>query len=323
MGTPDFAVPVLDALCSNGHDVAAVYTRPDRPAGRGRRLSPPPVRVYAEQHGIPVVQPDSLRQRRTIETLASLKPQAMVVAAYGRILPPEMLRVPPLGVLNVHPSLLPKYRGPSPVMEAILDGESKVGVTVMLLDEGMDTGPVLAQKETDVFPEEATDQLTRRLFALGGDLLAEVLPAWEAGEIKPVPQSEDEASVTRLHNRKDGELDWSLSAEYLARLLRAHHPWPGCFTYWEGRLLKVIRGRALEEDAVGAVKGQVVAPGKAGGYTAGVATGKGVLILDEVQLEGRRPQPTEEFLKGQPNFPGTVLSSRAREQAHSAPRRKC
>lgn len=313
MGTPDFAVPVLDALCSSGHDLAAVYTRPDRPAGRGRRLSSPPVKVYAEQHGIPVVQPASLRQERTIETLASLKPQAMVVAAYGRILPPEMLRVPPLGVLNIHPSLLPKYRGPSPVTEAILDGESKVGVTVMLLDEGMDTGPILARKETDVFPEEAADQLTRRLFALGGELLAEVLPAWEAGEIEPIAQNEDEASVTRLHNRKDGELDWSLPAEYLARQLRALHPWPGCFTHWEGRLLKVIRGRALEEDAVDAVRGQVVAPGKDGGYAAGVATGKGVLILDEVQLEGRRPQPMAEFLKGQPHFPGAVLSSLSRE----------
>ena len=306
-------MPVLDELCSSGHDVAAVYTRPDRPAGRGRRLSPPPVKVYAEQRGIPVVQPGSLRQERTIETLASLKPQAMVVAAYGRILPPEMLKVPPLGVLNVHPSLLPRYRGPSPVTEAILAGESKVGVTVMLLDEGMDTGPILAQKETGVFPEETTVQLTQRLFALGADLLTEVLPAWEAGEIKPVPQNEDEASVTRLHNRKDGELDWSLPAEYLARLLRALHPWPGCFTYWEGRLLKVIRGRAVEKEPVGAIEGQVVAPGKAGGYTAGVATGKGVLVLDEVQLEGRRPQPTGEFLKGQPHFPGAVLGSWAKE----------
>ena len=313
MGTPDFSVPVLEALCSSGHDVAAVYTRPDRPAGRGRRLSPPPVKVYAEQNGISVVQPASLSRKQTIETLASLEPQAMVVAAYGRILPPEMLRVPPLGVLNVHPSLLPRYRGPSPVTEAILHGESKVGVTVMLLDEGMDTGPILAQKETDISPEEAADQLTRRLFALGAELLAEVLPAWEAGEIRPTPQNEEEASVTRLYSRKDGELDWSLPAEHLARRLRALRPWPGCFTYWESRLLKVIRGRALEEDAVGAVEGQVVVPSKAGVYTAGVATGKGVLVLDEVQLEGRRPQPTGEFLKGQPDFPGAVLSSRAKE----------
>ena len=313
MGTPDFAVPVLDALCSSGHEVAAVYTRPDRPAGRGRRLSPPPVKVFAEQHGIPVLQPVSLRQERTIETLASLEPLAMVVAAYGRILPSEMLRVPPLGVLNVHPSLLPRYRGPSPVTEAILDGESKVGVTVMLLDEGMDTGPVLAQKETDVFPNETADQLTRRLLALGAELLAEVLPAWEAGEIKPVPQNEDEASVTRLYSREDGELDWSLPAEYLARRLRALHPWPSCFTHWDGRLLKVIRGRALEENVGDAVIGQVVAPGKAAVYTVGVATGKGVLILDEIQMEGRRTQPAGEFLKGQPHFPGAVLSSRAKE----------
>ena len=313
MGTPDFAVPVLDALCSSGHDVAAVYTRPDRPAGRGRRLSPPPVKVYAEQHGLPVLQPASLRQEGALETLSSLGPQAMVVAAYGRILPPEMLRVAPLGVLNVHPSLLPRYRGPSPVTEAILDGESKVGVTVMLLDEGMDTGPILARRETHVFPEEAADQLTRRLFALGAELLAEVLPAWEAGEIKPVPQSEDEASVTRLYNREDGEIDWSLPAEHLARRLRALHPWPGCFTHWEGRLLKVIRGRALEEDAVGAAIGQVIAPGKAGAYAVGVATEKGVLVLDEVQLEGRRPQPIGEFLRGQPHFRGAALSSRAKE----------
>ncbi len=313
MGTPDFAVPVLETLCSGGHDVVAVYTRPDRPAGRGRRLSPPPVKVYAEQNGIPVVQPAGLSREQTIETLASLKPQAMVVAAYGRILPPEMLKVPPLGVLNVHPSLLPRYRGPSPVTEAILDGESMVGVTAMLLDEGMDTGPVLAQKATHVLPEEAADQLTRRLFALGAGLLAEVLPAWEAGEIKPVPQNEDEASVTRLYSREDGEIDWSLPAERLARRLRAFYPWPGCFTHWEGRLLKVIRGRALEENAGGAVEGQVVAPRKAGGYAAGVATGKGVLILDEVQLEGRRPQPIGEFLRGQPRFPGAALGGRAEE----------
>ena len=313
MGTPDFAVPVLDALCSSGHDVAAVYTRPDRPAGRGRRLSPPPVKVYAEQHGISVLQPASLRQGGAIETLSSLEPQAMVVAAYGRILPPEMLRVAPLGVLNVHPSLLPRYRGPSPVTEAILDGESKVGVTVMLLDEGMDTGPILARKETHVFPEEAADQLTLRLFALGAELLTEVLPAWESGEIKPLPQNEDEASVTRLYNREDGEIDWSLPAEHLARRLRALHPWPGCFTHWEGRLLKVIRGRALEEDAAGAAVGQVVAPGKDGEYAAGVTTGKGLLVLDEVQMEGRRPQPVGEFLKGQPHFRGAMLTSRAKK----------
>lgn len=310
MGTPTAAIPVLASLLAAGHQVAAVYTRPDSPTGRGQALTPPPVKRFAKERGLMVVQPESLRRRSVQQGLGGLAPEAIVVAAYGRILPPEVLAIPPKGVLNVHPSLLPKYRGPSPVATAILEGCESTGVTVMLLDEGMDTGPVLAQREAAIGPEEPAGELTERLFRLGAELLVEVLPGWGRGEVVPTPQDDSHATVTRLYTKEDGLLDWGKPAVYLARMLRAFDPWPGCFTRWEGKVLKALRGAAVDAPApAGAAPGLVAALPMAGKPVPCVVCAQGLLRLDRVQLEGKRSQSGEELLRGYPGFAGTVLPS--------------
>lgn len=306
MGTPDFAVPVLEALLLAGHEVAAAYTRPDSPSGRGQRLTPPPVKAYALERGLTVAQPETLRRQQAQEELRAFAPEALVVAAYGRILPPEVLAIPPKGVLNVHPSLLPKYRGPSPVATAILDGAQTTGVTIMLLDAGMDTGPVLAQREIAIQTDEAAGALTERLFRMGAELLVETLPAWAAGTLTPKPQDNAQATVTKLTEKEDGQLDFTQPAARLTRMLRAYDPWPGCFTRWEGKILKVLKGVAVaRQTPVGAATWQVLAQGDG----AAVVAGEGLLRLEEVQLEGKRPQTIAEFLRGYPRFVGARLPS--------------
>ncbi len=310
IGTPDFAVPVLRGLLSGGHQIVAVVTRPDRPAGRGRRLMPPPVKTFAVEHGLALSQPPSLRREVVAQELTEMKPEAMVVAAYGRIIPPEVLAIPTRGVLNIHPSLLPRYRGPSPVVSAILEGEDVTGVTVMLMDQGLDTGPILAQRQASVLPREAAGDLTHRLFTLGAELLLEVLPQWQAGTIQPVPQDEALATSTRLHTKEDGEMDWSQPADALDRRLRAFNPWPGCYTRWAGKLLKVLEGvPAGDADSRESGPGRVVSLPGGGKPSVSVMTGQGLLGLVTVQPEGRQPQAIEDFVRGHPRFLDAVLPS--------------
>jgi len=310
MGTPDFALPVLQGLLALGHQVAGVYTRPDQPTGRGRRSTTPPVKAYALSEGLAVFQPLSLRRQEAVQALAALQPEIIVVAAYGRILPPEVLAIPPKGVLNIHPSLLPKYRGPSPVITALLEGESVTGVTVMLMDQGMDTGAIVAQRRTAILPGETAGELTYRLFRLGAELLAKVLPGWLAGTVAAVPQNEAEATTTRLIAKEDGEMDWAFPALALERRLRAFTPWPGCYTRWEGKLLKILAGAAVGiERLPGNAPGQVVALPIGSIPPVGVVAGQGLLGLAKVQLEGRNAQGIEEFLRGYPRFLGTRLPS--------------
>ena len=209
MGTPDFAVPVLSRLIDERHDIAAVYSQPDRPSGRGRKLVPTPTKRFAGERGIEVRQPKSLRSADECEALASLSPDVVVVAAYGLFLPPEVLNVPPLGCVNIHPSLLPRYRGPSPVVTAILNGDAETGVTIMKLDEGMDSGPILAQERVSIAEEETTPELTRRLFDVGADLLVDTLPRWSSDDIQATPQDESCATFTPLVKKEDGEIDWT------------------------------------------------------------------------------------------------------------------
>jgi methionyl-tRNA formyltransferase len=307
MGTPEAALPVLDGLVSSGHEVLAVYTRPDRPAGRGMTLMQPAIKVYAGEKGIRVLQPTSLSSNRVAEELALLEPKALIVAAFGRKIPMEMLAMAPLGAINIHPSLLPKHRGPSPVITTVLEGDAITGVTVMGLDEGMDTGPILAQQETPVLHGETAGNLTRRLFERGAKLLTKTLPLLEKGELIPMPQKEAEASLTRLYTRADGEMDWSLSAEALERRLRAFDPWPGCFTYWRGKYLKIIRAQAIKSGRVEKKEGLVIPTKKGGTVVAGVVTRDGVLVLEEVQLQGRRRLSIDRFILGQPDFVGASL----------------
>ena len=228
MGTPDFAVPVLGALVEAGHDVAGVYTQPDRRAGRGRSSAASPVKRYALAHGLPVLQPASLRKdEQAATTLGALAPDVVVVAAYGLFLPTAMLETPRLGCLNIHPSLLPRRRGPSPVASAILEGDATTGVTVIRLDDRMDHGPIIAQRRTPICPHETAGALTARLFRLGAELLLERLPGLDRGVLVPVDQDESLATDTSRLVKQDGEIDWGRPAEYIARQVRAYDPWPG------------------------------------------------------------------------------------------------
>ena len=308
-GTPGFAVPVLEALLDAGHVVAAVATQPDRPAGRGRERGAPPVKLAAQEWGIPALQPPSWRGVEAVGQVAALAPDALVVAAYGRLLPPALLRVPPLGTLNIHPSMLPRYRGPSPVAAAVLAGDTTTGVSVMLIDEGMDTGPVLAQVEEPIRPEDTAEALTERLFRRGATLLAATLGPWERGEIQPQPQDDAQATYTRLLRKEDGEVDFCEPAERLWRQVRAYTPWPGTHTTWEGRRLKLLDVVPLASQGVAAAPGEVVALPPSGPAPAGVGTGDGVLGLLRVQIEGRQPVAARDFLAGHAAFVGARLPS--------------
>ena len=308
MGTPRFAVPVLSALLDAGHDVVGVFCQPDRPASRGRRLLASPVKAYAAERRLPVFQPASLRRDgEARRQLASMAPDLIVVAAYGQLLPADILAIPRLDCLNVHPSLLPRYRGPSPVASAILDGAAVTGVTVMKVDEGMDTGPIVASRETRIGPRETADELTERLFGMGADLLVSRLPSWAGGRLQASPQDDSQATVTRRLSRRDGEMDWTRSADYLARQVRAYHPWPGSTTYWQGRRLKIVEVRRADAAAAPSPPGEVVA--LEGGV--GVGTGGGVLELRRVQMESRGVTTPEELARGHPGFVGSILGEPA------------
>ena len=301
MGTPQFAVPVLSRLVEAGHDIVAVYSQPDRASGRGRKLVPTPTKRFAEERRIEVRQPKSLRSTSECETLASLCPEVVVVAAYGLFLPPEALDIPPLGCLNIHPSLLPRYRGPSPVVSAILNGDDATGVTIMKLDEGMDSGPILAQDRVSIAERETGFELTRRLFDLGASLLAKTLPSWASGSVQDSPQDESQATFTNLVKKEDGEIDWTDDAERVARMVRAYEPWPGTFTHWDGKLLKILD---VTPTTGHAPPGQVVGLDDGG---IGIGTGAGLLVVNRLQSEGRRPSDMHDFVRGYADFVGAKL----------------
>ncbi|MDH7485387.1 MAG: methionyl-tRNA formyltransferase [Anaerolineae bacterium] len=303
MGTPDFAVPSLAALLSDGYQVVGVVTQPDRPAGRGRQLASSPVRRFAATHGLTVLQPTTLRQPEPVAELQALAPDLIVVAAYGLILPQSVLDIPPHGCLNVHGSLLPRYRGAAPIPAAILAGDRETGVTIMLMDADMDTGPILSQAACSIEPDDTTGTLTARLAELGAALLSQTLPRWLAGEIEPQPQDDERATYAPMVRKADGQIDWTLPAEQIARRVRAYQPWPGATTFWEGQPLKLLK--------VHAVQGTTVAPGRvvAWGEGAGVGTGEGLLLLEEVQLAGKRAMSIADFLRGRRGFLGSVLGS--------------
>lgn len=302
-GSPQEAVPALMALVDSGHGVAAVYTRPDAVAGRSKVPEPTPVKAAAMDLGIPVETPPNLRSDQAQQRLASLAAEAFVVAAYGRILPALVLALPKLGALNIHPSLLPRHRGPSPVATAILEGDRQTGVTVMLLDEGMDTGPILAQSEpVEIGPRDTTETLTPKLFEAGAGLLVETLSRWEHGQITPRPQDGALATTTKLLSRSDGLIDWTRAADRIERMTRAYDPWPGTFTVWRDRNLKVLEVAAGDT-------GARFAPGTVFriGEGLGVACGSGALELKRMQLEGRNPVSAVEFLRGYPAIEGAML----------------
>jgi len=304
MGTPQFAVPALEALAAQ-HDVVGVVTQPDRAGGRGQRLLAAPIKEAAQARGLPIFQPRTLRTPEALEHLAAWRPDVIVVAAFGQILRAPVLELPPHGCLNIHASLLPRYRGAAPIPAAILNGESTTGVTIMRLDEGLDTGPILAQAELPIRADDTTGSLTARLADLGARLLSRTLPGWLTGDVLPRPQNVEKATYCQLMRKKDGQLDWTNSAAYLERQIRACDPWPGAYTTWQGQRLKILRARPRADWPGEAVPGLVLAlePG------VGVSTGQGLLELLEVQLAGKKPLAAELFIRGQRKMIGSRLGT--------------
>ena len=303
MGTPEFAILPLEHLVLNEYQVVAVYTQPDRLAGRGRRPVSPPVKKAAAAFNLPVVQPVSLKKSEAVAELAGFQPDVIVVAAFGQILPQPVLELPKYGCINIHPSLLPRHRGASPVVAAILAGDGFTGVSIMLMGKGLDTGPVLARAQIPISDRDNTGSLTSKLSLIAAHLLQDVLPAWTRGEITPQPQDEDGATYSGTIAKEAGEIDWRLPAVDIWRRVRAFYPWPGCYTRWRGKMLKIIEAVPLPEaEAVPA--GQVVALPRAG---FGVKTSDGVLGVFMVQMESKRAMSAAEFLRGQRQFIGAVL----------------
>jgi len=310
MGTPEFAVPSLEHLILNQYQVVTVYTQPDKTAGRGRSLVSSPVKRAAINWKLPVVQPVSFKEAEVVAQLASFHPDVIVVAAFGQILPQSVLDIPTYGCINIHPSLLPKFRGASPVAAAILAGNEFTGVSLMLMDRGLDTGPVLARAQISISAQDTTGSLTAKLSLIAAQLLLEVLPCWSKGELTPQPQDETEATYSGELTKKDGEIDWSLPTVDIWRRVRAFHPWPGCYTRWQGRQLKIVEAVPLPGPSrMGRIEiGQVVALND-GGAVFGVNTGDGVLGVLRLQLEGKRAMSGAEFLQGQRQFIGAILPS--------------
>ncbi len=303
-GSPTDAVASLRAIAAAGHEIAAVYTRPDRPAGRSGEPLPTPVKSAALETGLHVATPASLRDPETQATLDSHEADAFLVVAYGRLLPVDVLEMPGLGVLNLHPSLLPRHRGPSPVATAILEGDDETGVTVMQLDEGMDTGPLLAQSDpVPIRSDHTRDSLTTELFELGADLLVDTLAGVEDSSIAPVPQDDSKATTTRLLKRADGEIDWTNTAVQIERQVRAYDSWPGSFTSWGSKNFKLISAR-IDADGEGDPGLVVVEDGRL--Y---IGTTSGRIEAITVQLEGRRAGPAAEFLRGQSAIAGVTLGA--------------
>lgn len=291
MGSPAFAVPTLQALATE-HNLVAVVTQPDRPAGRGRKLTPPPAKLAALDLGLVVFQPTNLRYPTFLSKLAELSPDLIIVAAYGLILPEPVLDFPPHGSLNVHASLLPRWRGAAPAQASILHGDHDTGVTIMQMDPGLDTGPILSQVSTPIMPDETGGQLTTRLSLLGAQLLTRTLPDWFEGRITPRPQDDQQATYAPMLKKSDGILIWTKPASQLARQVRAFNPWPGSYFLWSNRRIAVHQAHMSSKETL--------PPGRAflHGDALAITASDGALVLDIVQPAGRKPMPSEDFLRG-------------------------
>ena len=291
LGTPAFAVPTLERLAAAGHSLLAAVTQPDRPRGRGQNPAPPPVKEAALRLGVPVYQPERIRRPEAVEYLRALAPEAMVVVGYGQIIPQSIIDIPPLGILNVHASLLPKYRGAGPIQWAILNGETRTGVTIMRIDAGLDTGDMLLKAETDIGAEENAIELGRRLAGMGAGLLVEALEGLAAGKITPEKQDNAQATYAPLLKKEDGLIDWRRPAAEIHNRIRGLQPWPGAYTVLRGQTLHIWRATADRRSgppgAIVSVKPLVV------------ACGEGALDFQELQLEGRKRLPAAEFANGQ------------------------
>lgn len=303
MGTPAMAVPPLLALMEAGHDLAAVVTQPDRPKGRGGRVVAPPVKVAAQEHGIPVLQPGRVREPGFIEAFRALSPDAAVVIAFGQILPQALLDIPRFGCINIHASLLPKYRGAAPINWAIARGERETGLTTMQMDAGMDTGPTYLAATTPIGPEEDAEQLTGRLSQMAGPLIVETLEKVADG-MRPVPQDDGAATYAPLLRREDGRIQWDRPAREVADHVRAFVPWPGSFTAYRGERWKVTKARVGERHGRGAAPGTIL---RVDGDSILVAAGTGSVRIFALQPPGGRAMSMRAYLNGHAVEKGEIL----------------
>lgn len=295
LGTPEFAVPTLERIAAAGHQVVAAFTQPDRPKGRGNELAAPPVKIAAERLSIPVYQPERVRRPEVVEQIRAMAPDAMVVVGYGQIIPQSILDIPPLGIINVHASLLPKYRGAAPIQWAIARGETRTGVTTMRIDAGLDTGEMLLKAETQIGAEESAVELSARLAVMGADLLIRTLD--ELSIIQPEKQDNSQASYAPILKKEDGKIGWRMSAEEIANRIRGFQPWPGGYTFLRGKRLAIWKARAEPgSDSAGVIRGKRV------------GCGQGLLELIEVQPEGKKRMSAEAFLNGHQVKDGEVLA---------------
>lgn len=303
MGTPQFAVPSLEALLKSDDQVVGIVTQPDRPKGRGQTLTPSPVKRIAQREQLPLLQPTKMKDPAFLAALAAWKPDLIAVAAFGRILPPAILNLPSRGCLNVHGSLLPKYRGAGPIQWAIMNGETETGITTMLMDEGMDTGAILLQERLAIVPDDTAGTLSPRLAELGGRLLIKTITQLKAGTLVPCQQDHSQATMAPLLKKEDGVIDWTMSATTIANRIRGLTPWPGAYTFAQEDRWTIWRAVAITEQ-VKDPPGTVTQVTKDAVH---VATGHGVLVLTELQPANRRRMAASQYLAGHPVLVGSIL----------------
>ena len=310
MGTPDFAVSPLLAIHKAGYEVPFAVTQEDKPGGRGNVMKPPAVKTAALSAGIPVLQPKRMKDPEFLQKLREADADYFVVAAFGRILPAEVLKIPKKGCVNIHASLLPSYRGAAPIQHAILDGKTKTGITTMLMDEGLDTGDILCRYPVEISPEETGGSLFDRLTSLGAEAILDTLQKLEAGSIVPVPQGETDTPYARMLTKEDGALDFSRPAEELERQVRGLYPWPGTYGFLKGKMLKILSCRIPEEEirwSEGTVPGQLLAEQ---GERLFIRCGSGTLEVLELQQEGKKRMPVPDWLRGARIGEDAVLSGK-------------
>ncbi|MEG6511381.1 methionyl-tRNA formyltransferase [Desulforamulus ruminis] len=306
MGTPDFAVPCLEAIVQAGHQVVGVITQPDKPRGRGKQVQPTPVKAAAQRMNLPLWQPPSIKTEDFLQKMQELAPQCIVVVAYGKILPPSLLRLPPLGCINVHASLLPRYRGAAPIHWSVINGEVETGVTTMFMDEGMDTGDMILKRRIAIGPEETVGLIHDQLAQTGAALLVETLEQLERNQAPRVSQDPALATYAPMLHKEHEFIHWNRTALEVHNHVRGMNPWPGAYTTWEGRVLKIWRTVVAEAAGKKESPGTVLASGPEG---IPVQTGDGVVLIKELQLQGSKKMEAKAFLRGKPILPGTVFGS--------------
>ena len=307
MGSPEYTLPILKDLLTSNHSVQAVFTEADKLIKRNKIVLENPIKQYCIKLNIPVFQFTKENNKKIFEEVSKTKPDAIIIASYGVILPKKVLEIPPLGCINIHPSMLPKYRGPSPIPSTILNGDYNSGVTLMKLDTGMDTGPIIAQEKFLIDPSHNASDLTEKLFSLGGKLLTKILPDFASGNIQVTPQDDKKATATLKIKKTDGLIKWSNTSEYIKNQIKAFTPWPGTYTFWQGNRIIIHDGNEYQKNVnLKSTPGTIV---QLSNQSIGVVTSTNFLELKKIQLEGKKVLSVEEFLMGYPNLIDSCFES--------------